>query len=300
MSIPDLSICILTINARTYLEDCLKSLDDHPINREYEVIIVDQNSGDGTARMISESYPQIRLIKTPENQGFTRPMNLAIRAAQGRYVALLNPDTLIHAEMFNRLCGFLNDNPGAGIVGPKVLNPDGSLQAPCRRGDARPWAVISYFSGLWRVFPDKPFFNGYLLSHLDEDQTHPVDGVSGSCMLIRREVIEEIGYLDERFFAYQEDADYCLMARQAGWQVYYYPKAQITHFGGQGGSRHQPYRSIYAWHKSYFLYYRKHFAKDYFFLFNWLYYGVMGLKLLFALTKNFLSPSTFGGARKPG
>ena len=119
-------------------------------------------------------------------------------------------------------------------------------------------------------------------------------------MLIRREVIDEIGYLDELFFAYQEDADYCLRARQAGWQVYYNPEAQITHFGGQGGSRVQPYRSIWAWHKSYFLYYRKHFAGDYFFLFNWLYYVAMGVKLLMALLKNALSGKAFGGDRKPG
>lgn len=119
-------------------------------------------------------------------------------------------------------------------------------------------------------------------------------------MIIRREVFEKIGYLDELFFAYQEDADYCLRTRKAGWQVYYYPEAQITHFGGQGGSRVQPTRSIWAWHKSYYLYYRKHFAADYFFLFNWLYYAAMGLKLLLALLKNALSRSAFGGDRKPG
>jgi GT2 family glycosyltransferase len=119
-------------------------------------------------------------------------------------------------------------------------------------------------------------------------------------MLVRREVIDEIGYLDEIFFAYQEDADYCLRTRNAGWQVYYYPAAKITHFGGQGGSRVQPYRSILAWHKSYFFYYRKHFAADYFFLFNGLYYTAMGLKLALALAKNALSKTAFGGDRKPG
>jgi GT2 family glycosyltransferase len=108
-----------------------------------------------------------------------------------------------------------------------------------------------------------------LLNYLDEDEINPVGGVSGSCMLMRREMIEQIGYLDERFFAYQEDTDICHRARQVGWVVYYVPTSQIVHYGGQGGTRVEPYRSILEWHRSYWLYYQKSLAKDYFFLFNW-------------------------------
>jgi GT2 family glycosyltransferase len=294
-----LSICILTLNARDFLRACLHSIQEHTI-LDHEIIVVDNGSSDGTSDMLQTEFPTVRLIQNQENLGYTYPNNQAMQLAKGRFIALLNPDTLVHSGAFEQLCAFLESHPDVGIVGPKVLNPDGTLQAPCRRGDSRPWAVISYFTGLAKRFPDKAFFNGYLLTHLPEDQIHPVDGVSGSCMFIRREVVDQIGYLDERFFAYQEDADYCLRARQAGWQVYYNPEAQITHFGGQGGSRVQPYRSIWAWHKSYFLYYRKHFAGDYFFLFNWLYYVAMGVKLLMALLKNALSGKAFGGDRKPG
>jgi len=294
-----LSICILTLSARDYLRACLQSIQEHTAV-PHEIIVVDNGSSDGTSNMLRVEFPTVRLIQNQENLGYTYPNNQAMQLAKGRFISLLNPDTLVHASAFEKLCDFLESHPEVGIVGPKVLNPDGTLQAPCRRGDSRPWAVISYFTGLGKLFPDKAFFNGYLLTHLPEDQINPVDGVSGSCMLIRREVVDQIGYLDERFFAYQEDADYCLRARQAGWQVYYDPEAQITHFGGQGGSRVQPYRSIWAWHESYFLYYRKHFARDYFFLFNWLYYTAMGLKLLLALLKNTLSDKAFGGDRKPG
>ena len=296
----DLSICIVTLNAGKFLQDCLDSIYSNSFNSEFEIIVVDQNSDDGTVEIIRKRFPDVELIQTCGNEGFTRPMNLAMETARGSYVALLNPDTLVHPGAFDQLCDFLIINPEIGIVGPKVLNPDGSLQAPCRRGDARPWAVISYFTGLSSLLPTKAIFNGYLLSHLDEDQVAPVDGVSGSCMVVRREVIETIGYLDELFFAYQEDADYCLRARNAGWQVYYFPEAQITHYGGQGGSRVQPKRSILAWHKSYFLYYRKHFASDYLFLLNWFYYVAMGVKLVFTLLRNILSRNTFGGSRKPG
>lgn len=300
MTPPTLSICIVTYQAQAYLQKCLRSIYENAPQASFEIIVVDNDSQDGTVEMLRDEFPQVRLIQNQGNEGFTRPMNQAMRAAAGRCLLQLNPDTLVHPRALDLMLGFMEAHPDAGILGPKVLNPDGSLQAPCRRGDSRPWAVISYFTGLAKLFPDKAFFNGYLLTHRDEDQTYPVDGVSGSCMLISREVVEKIGYYDERFFAYQEDADYCLRARQAGWKVYYYPQAKITHFGGQGGSRVQPYRSIWEWHRSYYLYYRKHFAADYFFLFNWLYYTAMLLKLLLSLSKNALSSSAFAGARKPG
>jgi GT2 family glycosyltransferase len=134
---------------------------------------------------------------------------------------------------------------------------------------------------------------------MDEDETHPVAGVSGSCMLIRREVVNQIGFMDEHFFAYQEDADYCFQTRKAGWDVFYFPQAQITHFGGLGGSRVQPFQSIYQWHRSYFLYFRKNLAKDYFFLFNWIYYLAMFLKLILALISNALRREKIPGTRRP-
>ena len=163
----------------------------------------------------------------------------------------------------------------------------------------RPWAVLTYFLGLSALFPRSPLFSQYLMTYLDEDETHTVDGVAGSCMLARRALIDQIGYLDERYFAYQEDADICFRARQAGWKVYYLPEAQIIHYGSLGGSRVQPYRSIYEWHRSYFVYYRRHLAKDYFFIFNWLYYLAMGVKLLLALILNLFRRGRFAGSKQP-
>jgi hypothetical protein len=226
-------------------------------------------------------------------------MNQVMRVGVGRYLCQLNPDTLILPGAIDRLVDFMDTHPEVGICGPKVLNRDLTLQKPCRRGESRPWAVISYFTGLARLFPKSPLFGQYLMSYLDEDQIHPVAGVSGSCMLIRKEVVEQIGYLDELFFAYQEDADYCLRARQAGWEVYYVPEAQIIHYGGMGGSRVEPYRSIFEWHRSYYLFYKKHYAREYFFLFTLFYYLLMFIKLLLALLVNFLRKDKFAGSRKP-
>jgi GT2 family glycosyltransferase len=299
MDSPSLSICIVNYQAAGYLRDCLRSIVANPPQGEYEVIVVDNSSTDGSLEMLKSGFPGVILIENPTNLGFTAPMNQALRRAGGQFLLLLNPDTLVHPRAFDSLIAFMLEHPQVGVCGPKVLNTDGSLQEPCRRGESRPWAVISYFLRLNRLFPRSKLFGGYAMNYMDENATHAVAGVAGSCMLIRRQVIDQIGYLDERFFAYQEDADYCFQARRAGWQVYYVPEARVTHFGGEGGSRVQPYRSIYNWHKSYWLYYRKNLASDYFFLLNWVFYLVMLVKLLAALLLNLLRPVKTAGRQRP-
>jgi GT2 family glycosyltransferase len=318
----DLSICITTLNARDYLHECLHSISEQssylkwdgngqsdsatgddtqpmPESRlEIELILVDNGSTDDSLTMMQDEFPAARLIQNSHNEGFARPINQALRTSQGQYLLVLNPDTIVLPGALNELVQYMVQNPKVGICGPKVLNRDGTLQKACRRGISRPWAAISYFTGLSALFPRSKFFGGYLLNYLDEDQIHEVDGISGSCMLIRRQVIQQIGYFDERYFAYQEDADFCFQAKQAGWKVVYLPSAQIIHFGGQGGSRVQPYRSIYEWHHSYYLYYKKNLARDYFPLFNWLYYFMMGVKLAFTLTANVFRSNKFAGPRR--
>ena len=288
----------MTYRARDLLRDCLRSLFEHTRLGELEVVVVDNGSRDGVGELLAAEFPGVRLIQNPENAGYARPMNQSLRAVGGRYLLQLNPDTLILPEALDTLVSFFESHPEAGICGPKVLNRDLTPQNPCRRGEPRPVAVFSYFLGLDRLFPRSRRFGEYLLGYLDPDQIHTAAGVSGSCMLIRREVVDQIGYLDEQYFAYQEDADYCYRARRAGWEVYYVPSAQIIHFGGQGGSRVHPYRSIVEWHKSYWRFYRKHLAKDYIFLFNWFYYLVMSAKLGWALAANFLRREKYAGPRR--
>ncbi len=294
----DISICIVTLKACDFLRECLNSLEANPPGGSLEIIVVENHSSDGTVEMLRQDYPYVQLIENETNAGFVRPMNQAMHAASGRYVLLLNPDTVVLPGAVDSLIDFFAKNPQAGICGPKVLNRDRSLQKSCRRGEPRPVAVLSYFLGLSKLFPRSKYFGGYLMNYMDEDALHEVAGVAGSCMLVRREVIEQIGYLDERFFAYQEDADYCFQARKAGWKIYYAPQAQIIHYGGQGGSRVQPYRSIFEWHRSYFLYYRKNLASDYFFLFNWFYYLAMGIKFLVSLMANALRREKYAGPRR--
>lgn len=295
----DLSICIVSFKARDLLQESLRSIYATIGKLSFEIIVVDNCSEDGTVEMLKSEFPTVQLIVNDENTGYTRPNNQAMRVSKGRYLVIINPDTLVKPGAFETLAAFLDSHPEAGIVGPKVLNRDGTLQKQCRRSEARPWDAFCYFSGLSRLYPHDKRFSGYLMTYLDEDLTHEAQAVSGSCMMIRREVIEQIGFLDEDFFAYQEDTDFCRRARLAGWKIYYNPAAQIVHFAGEGGSGVQPFRSIYVWHRSYYLYYRKHFAKDYFFLFNWVYYAGMLAKFGLALVVNLFRKKKVVGTRKP-
>ena len=296
---PLISICILNLNAVNYLRGCLDSLPGALGGLSSEVIVVDNGSTDGSLELLRDQYPFVQLIQNHSNLGYTAPMNQGLRAGRGKYLVQLNPDTIVHPGAFLAIYNWLEAHPEVGICSPKVLNRDGSLQSQCRRSAARPWDVISYFSGLWKLFPRSPFFGRYLLSYRGDDETFEVEAVSGSCMFIRRAVTEQIGFLDEAFFAYQEDTDFCVRARLAGWKVYFYPGGQVTHFGGQGGSTHQATRAIYQWHRSYLIYYRKHLAPHYFFLVNWLMYAGMLLKLSLALLSNALRKEKVVGTKKP-
>ena len=287
------------MNTRDLLRDCLDSLFSDTARHTFEVIITDNGSSDGSLEMLAEEYPQIRVISNSSNLGYTRPMNQALQAGSGRYLMQLNPDTLLHPGLIDTLVDYMDANPQVGICTPKVLNRDGTLQKQCRRSAARPWDAISYILGLSLLFPKSRFFGRYLMEYLPDDQIAEVEAVSGSCMLIRRVLIEQIGYLDEQFFAYQEDAEFCFRARKAGWKIFFVPQAQITHFGGLGGSRFVPYRGIYAWHHSFCLYYRKHLAREYFFLINGLVYLGIGIKLLLSLLINAVRKEKIVGSRKP-
>ncbi len=296
---PLLSICIVSYNTRDLLEECLRSLYNS-IQIPFEIIITDNHSTDGTQEMLNRDFSAIRVIQNAQNLGYTLPMNQALRAACSKhFLVQLNPDTLVQPKSFDYLLDFFAKHPDAGICTPKILNRDGTLQKQCRRSAARPWDAISYSIGLGKLFPQSRQFNGYLMGYHDEDEIHPVEAVSGACMVIRRQVIDQIGYLDEQFFAFQEDTEFCFRAREAGWKIYYVPTARIIHYGGQGGSQTDLPKSIRAWHYSYYRYYRKHLAKDYFFIFNQCFYAIMYIKMLIALALAGVKRRNYVGSPKP-
>ena len=278
----DISVCIVNFNSKKQLEKCLNTIKPAIKPLSYEVIIIDNYSKDGSQELIKKHFEKVRLITNNRNNGYTSEINRAMKIGKGKYKLIMNPDSRLMPKSINNLVTFMKQKEKSGIVGPLVLNEDGSFQWSCRRGVARPFAVFCYFLGIAKLFPKYPIFTGYHLNHLDVKEINEVSGVSGSCMLVDQELINDIGYFDERFFAYQEDSDYCLRAINSGWKVYYNPNSTVIHKGGHGGSNSVPFRSIFEWHRSYILYYFKHFSKDYGMVFNILYFVIMVSKLIFS------------------
>ena len=283
-----ISFCIVNLNAKSHLISCLKSISMSTKCDFFEIIVVDNNSNDGSIELLRHQYPEVKLIINLRNYGYTKAINQALRLSKGKYKVVLNPDTELMPKSIDIMINHMKSSKNIGIVGPKVLNMDGSFQKSCRRGVASPGAVFSYFLGLSDKYPNNKKFTGYHLNHLDENIIHEVSGVSGSCMLISNNLINKIGYFDERYFAYQEDSDYCLNAINNGWKIYYNPDAIVVHHGGRGGAHYLPFKANFEWHRSYFRYYDKHFAKNYSIFFNLFYYSMMLGKLIFAQTRLFI------------
>ena len=275
----DLSIIIVNYNTKELLCQTLESVfRNHPKYR-FEVFVVDNHSTDGSCEMVREMFPQVLLIENDENEGFSRANNQAIKVSQGRYVLLLNSDTIVLADALDTMLEFLEDNPSIGAVGCKVVLPNGKLDLACRRSFPTPMNALFQALGLSRLFPKNPLFAQYNLTHLDEDKTYPVDCLVGAFMMVRRETIEQVGLLDENFFMYGEDIDWCYRIKQAGWEIYYHPGAKIIHYKG-ASSEKRKYRMIYEFHRAMLIFYTKHYARKKFFLVNWL--VITGIWLRFA------------------
>jgi GT2 family glycosyltransferase len=264
----DLSIVILNYNTREHLRACLDAVLAEGSTRlstgsvEAEVLVVDNASNDGSAEMVAEHYRWATLIRSPRNGGFAYGNNQALERSAGTAVLLLNPDTILPAGGIAQLLDTLRAHPEAGIIGPKLLKPDGRMHLACRRSFPTPSIAFYRLSGLSRLFPRSPRFGRYNLTFVDPDQAIEVDSVCGACMLVRRTVLERVGLLDERFFMYGEDLDWCLRTRQAGWSVRYEPGVVVQHQHG-AASRQRALRTTYHFFKAMDLFYRKHYVDRY-------------------------------------
>ncbi len=258
----DLSIVILNYNTREQLRTCLESVRAEGSTIDTEVIVVDNASSDGSADMVAADFDWVTLIRAPRNGGYAYGNNLGLRQSRAPAVMLLNPDTLVPPGSLAALLNRLAAHPEAGVVGPKLVRPDGSMHLACRRSFPTPAVAFYRVSGLSRLFSHSPRFGRYNLTYLDPDLPTEVDSVCGACLLIRRAVIDRIGPLDERFFMYGEDLDWCLRARQAGWSVRYEPSVVVQHQHG-AASRKRPLRTTVHFFRAMDLFYRKHYVDRY-------------------------------------
>lgn len=228
----------------------------------YEIFVVDNGSGDDSVPRIREACPAAKMIESAENLGFSGGNNLALREASGRYLLLLNTDIVVHDDAIPKSTAYMDAHTGAGILGAQVLLPDGRLDHACHRGFPTPLSSLYYFSGMARRHPADPKYTGYTLSHLPRDTTHPVDTVMGAYMMIRRETMEGIGLLDEDYFMYSEDVDYCYRAKEAGWDVIYFSEATATHYK-YGSRRKRRIKTLRDFYHSMWLFYQKHYKRRY-------------------------------------
>ncbi len=224
----DLSIIIVTHNSLSPVGKCLRSLENNPPGGEYEIIVVDNASGDGTPEMIGESFPLVRLIANEDNRGYSKGVNQAFLASSGRYFLILNPDIVVGEDSIDTLVRFMDDTPEAGIAGSKLVFPDGSVQPSCRSF----YTVRALFlrrTFLGKLFPRARALREHLMSDYDHAEAREIDWIIGACMIVRREAVEEVGLMDERFFLYFEDTDWCYRMKQHGRQVWYVPGSVMVH-----------------------------------------------------------------------
>ena len=267
----NLSVVIVNYNVEYFLEQCLHSVRAAVKNLETEVFVVDNNSVDGSVEMIRKKFPEVKLIANKENLGFSKANNQAIRQSNGKYVLLLNPDTVVEADTFAKCIAFMESHPYSGGLGVKMLDGKGNFLPESKRGLPTPQVAFYKIFGLSALFPKSKLFGRYHLGFLDKEQTHEVEILSGAFMLLRKETLYKVGLLDEDFFMYGEDIDLSYRIIKGGWKNYYFPEARIIHYKGES-TKKSSVNFVFVFYNAMIIFARKHFshqnAKTFSFLIN--------------------------------
>lgn len=281
----DLSIIIVNYNTKELLKQTIQSVIDTTKNIQYEIIVSDNNSTDKSIEMIEKYFPEVKLIKNKDNLGFPKGNNVAIKQALGRYILLLNSDTVVIDNCLEKCIKYMDLHNNIGVLGCKVALKDGQLDHACKRGFPTPEASLFYMLKLHKLFPDNKKFGQYTLSYLHEDEINEVDSLTGAFMMLKREVIDKIGLLDENFFMYGEDIDWCYRIKEAGWKVMYYPEAKIIHYKG-ASSKKKRFKTLYEFHRAMILFYNKHYRLKYSIFVTMLVYLGVYVKFILSLFVN--------------
>ena len=254
----DLSVIIVNYNVKHFLEQCLHSVQKATKNIAAEIFVVDNNSVDGSAELLREKFPNILLIENKENLGFSKANNQAIQQSKGRYVLLLNPDTVVEEDTFEKVIAFMDQHPEAGGLGVKMIDGKGIFLPESKRGLPTPWVAFYKIFGLSRLFPRSKVFGRYHLSFLNENEVHEVDVLAGAFMLLRREALDKVGLLDETFFMYGEDIDLSYRIQESGYRNYYFPETTIIHYKGES-TKKGSLNYVKVFYNAMVIFARKHF-----------------------------------------
>jgi GT2 family glycosyltransferase len=297
---PELSVVIINFNAKQYLHNCISSvISELNSHVDHEVIVVDDASTDGSPQMVKEDYSSVKLIENERNLGFVASNNIGIKAASGKFIFCLNNDTVVKDGAIKGLVNFMKAHPDAGAIGPKLLNSDGTIQYQCRRSFPTPLNSFFYFSGISRFFPKSKTISSYLMTYLDDAETIKVDSLCGAAMMVTRDVVASVGPMDEDYFMYGDDIDWCYRIKKAGWNIYYHPQAEIFHYGGRGGSRSMPFKSLYRYYRAMAVYHKKHNAGRHFFILNCLVYTAIWMKFTISVFASIIRKDKYVGTKKP-
>ncbi|GAB1454356.1 glycosyltransferase [Draconibacterium sp.] len=254
-----LSVIIVNYNVKHFLEQCLHSVYKAAKGIETEIFVVDNNSVDGSAHLIREKFPELHFIENKENVGFSKANNQAIRIATGKYILLLNPDTVVEEDTFSKVIGFMENHPEAGGLGVKMIDGKGNFLPESKRGLPTPWVAFYKMFGLSKLFPNSRRFGKYHLTYLNENEIHEVDVLAGAFMLMRRETLDKVGLLDETFFMYGEDIDLSYRITLGGYKNYYFPETTIIHYKGES-TKKGSLNYVKVFYNAMIIFARKHFS----------------------------------------
>ena len=255
----ELSVIIVNYNVKHFLEQCLHSVQKAAENIQTEIFVVDNNSVDGSSQLIREKFPNIHFIENKENVGFSKANNQAIRQAKGKYILLLNPDTVVEENTFQKIIHFMNEHPEAGGLGVKMIDGKGNFLPESKRGLPTPWVAFYKMFGISRLFPKSKKFGKYHLSYLSNDEVHEVEILAGAFMFLRKSVLDKIGLLDETFFMYGEDIDLSYRILQGGYKNYYFPETTIIHYKGES-TKKGSLNYVKVFYNAMIIFARKHFS----------------------------------------
>lgn len=255
-----LSVIIVNYNVKYFLEQCLHAALKASRQLSAEIFVVDNDSVDGSCQMVSEKFPKVMLIANTENVGFSKANNQAIRLAQGEYILLLNPDTVVEEDSFQKIIGFMDRHPEAGGLGVKMIDGKGRFLPESKRGLPTPEVAFWKTFGFSRLFPRSKRFGRYHLGHLDRDQIQEVDVLAGAFMLLRRATLDKVGLLDEDYFMYGEDIDLSYRITQGGYKNYYFPETTIIHYKGES-TKKGSINYVRVFYNAMIIFARKHFSK---------------------------------------
>jgi GT2 family glycosyltransferase len=281
----DLSIVIVNYNTKELLKQTIESIIKTSSGFDYEIIVVDNSSRDNSVEMVRENFESVILIANSSNLGYAKANNMGINKAAGRYVLLLNSDTIVLEDCLQACVKYMDNNKNIGALGCKVVLRNGELDHACKRGFPTPEASLYYLLKLDKLFPNSKRFGQYDLTYLPQDEINEVDVLIGAFMMVRKQTIDEIGLLDEDFFMYGEDIDWCYRIKAAGFINVYYPKQKIIHYKG-ASSRKRRFMTIYEFHRAMLLFYNKHYLHKYNFLVTLTVYAGVALKLGFSIFIN--------------